>query len=73
MVVTELALKAPTGVYSTTSMYKQDTVNMGSAYQVQVEHENVDFEDNIITYKHKFDARNLKYCKNLNLRDSSIS
>ena len=64
---------APKDSFNTQELVKIETISLGLAHQVELGTSTIDFKSGTITCFDFFDERNLKYCKHLNLRNSSIN
>ena len=65
--------KAIDDVHDTQHKYKYENVSLGAAGQATFEGQDIMFAEGVAIKAQQFDARNLIYCKYLNLRNSSFN
>ena len=73
MIQEVVGFEAPKDSFSTQELVKIETISLGLAHQVELGESIIDFKSGTITCFDSFDERNLKFCKHLNIRNSSIN
>ena len=69
----DLPHEAPDGTTDTREYYRVENVSFGTAITVELDDQDIRFTEATVKDVQKFDARNLAFCKYLNIRNSSFN